>query len=72
MLNFEQRIYLVKNVDCYALSDARKNALRSYFAIYGLPSDSDVLDISNLTYLQEKNIRDIAIAAIKDHPIIIS
>lgn len=58
MLNYEQRLYLVKKVDRFALSDMRKTALVDYCRLYpGTVGDAD--QISDLIGLQRGTVLSI-------------
>ncbi len=59
MLSYEQKLYLVKNIDKYALSSMRKEALPKFFKKFsGHYTESDYKHISNLLYLSENSVKD--------------
>ena len=59
MLSYEQKLYLVKKVDKYALSDMRKEALPLFFKKFPLKySESDYKHISDLLYLSESSVKN--------------
>ena len=59
MLSYEQKLYLVKKIDKYTLSDMRKEALPSFFKKFpGHYTDSDYKHISDLLYLSESSIKN--------------
>lgn len=58
-MDYEKRLFLIKHVDCYALSDARKNAFREYVKQFSPVSNEEIKEISDLVYLQETTIREI-------------
>jgi hypothetical protein len=58
MLELSERIYLVKKVDCHALSDKRIEALPEFFRLYPR-AIMDLKEISDLVYLQESTLQKI-------------
>ena len=57
MLNIDERIYLVKKVDCFALSDMRLSTLPAFFRQFQrIMTIEDIKQIADLLYLQEKNV----------------
>jgi hypothetical protein len=61
MLTRDQRVYLIKKVDCHAMSSARKDALPDYFRAFPtMPSEEDVRQIADILYLGESTVRKIA------------
>jgi hypothetical protein len=59
MLSYEQKLYLVKNIDKYALSSMRKEKLPSFFKKFrGHYTESDYKHISDLLYLSETNVKN--------------
>jgi hypothetical protein len=61
MLTREQKIYLVKKVDCHTLSTKRVEALPGYFKAFPkMPSDEDIKEISDFIYINRVTVRRIA------------
>lgn len=59
MLSYEQKLYLVKNIDKYALSTMRKESLPKFFKKFpGHYTDSDYKHISDLLSLSESSVKN--------------
>jgi hypothetical protein len=59
MLSYEQKFYLIKKIDKYALSSKRKELLPIFFGKYPYKySDADYKQISDMLYLSEESVRD--------------
>ena len=59
MLSYEQKLYLVKKVDYYALSSVRKEKLPGFFRKFKGPySESDYNQISDLVCLQKTSVKE--------------
>jgi hypothetical protein len=59
MLSRDQKYYLIKQVDCFALSEKRVEAMKGYKAVFGIP-ECDVKELADFVMLREETIRDIA------------
>lgn len=58
MLNFDQKIYLIKKVDRFALSDRRVEAMKEYHRAFPIKAE-EIREISDLVCLREETIRAI-------------
>jgi hypothetical protein len=59
MLSYEQKLYLVKKIDKYALSSMRKEALPLFFKKFpGHYTESDYKHISDFVYLSEDSVKN--------------
>ncbi|MCK9570310.1 hypothetical protein M0R72_15295 [Candidatus Pacearchaeota archaeon] len=62
MLTYNQKLHLVKNVDCHALSSARRDALPGYFVAF--PGDThtneDLTAVADMICLSPEYVRVIA------------
>ena len=57
-MEYEKKLWVVKKVDCFALSDMRLEALKGYKALFGEPSEDEIREISNICYLKEESVRE--------------
>jgi hypothetical protein len=55
MLNRNQKIYLIKKVDCFALSDRRIEALKEYAKIFPI-AQNEIKEISDFVMLREETV----------------
>jgi hypothetical protein len=58
MLNRDQKIYLIKKVECFALSDRRIETMKEYVKVFPI-AEEDVREISDFVMLREETIRAI-------------
>jgi hypothetical protein len=57
MLNYEEKVYLVKKVDCFALSDMRVKALPDFFRTFSRDfSLGEITQIADLLYLNKQTV----------------
>jgi hypothetical protein len=59
MLNYSQKLYLIKKVDKHALSSERVKALSGYVKEYAPISNEDIKEISDMCYIREATIRQV-------------
>jgi hypothetical protein len=61
VLSYPQKLFLVKYVDCFALSERRRKELPRFFKQFpGQYSDTDIKEISDFLYLSESFVREVS------------